>query len=140
MTASVSPALRCSFPGSGEELEMDLLKEALEPRCPWVTVQITPAVSVRAVSLEVSSAPGRWMRAAAGSPSCPGSSRDSRDHDWPSRAAPAARRLLTWEDYAAGSGSRIHECPGRLAGSRVISLFGTLTRWPAVSPWPFPGP
>ena len=29
---------------------MDLLKEALEPR--WVTVQITPAVSVRAVSLE----------------------------------------------------------------------------------------
>ncbi len=29
---------------------MDLLKEALEPR--WVTVQITPAASVRAVSLE----------------------------------------------------------------------------------------
>ncbi len=29
------------LPGSGEELEMDLLKEALEPR--WVTVQITPA-------------------------------------------------------------------------------------------------
>ncbi len=29
---------------------MDLLKEALEPR--WVTVQITPGVSVRAVSLE----------------------------------------------------------------------------------------
>ena len=38
------------LPGSGEELEMDLLKEALEPR--WVTVQITPAASVRAVSLE----------------------------------------------------------------------------------------
>ena len=38
------------LPGSGEELEMDLLKEALEPR--RVTVQITPAVSVRAVSLE----------------------------------------------------------------------------------------
>ena len=29
---------------------MDLLKEALEPR--WVTVQITPAASLRAVSLE----------------------------------------------------------------------------------------
>jgi len=38
------------LPGSGEELEMDLFKEALEPR--WVTVQITPAASVRAVSLE----------------------------------------------------------------------------------------
>jgi hypothetical protein len=38
------------LPGSGEELEMDLLKEALEPR--WVTVQITPAASVRAVSLD----------------------------------------------------------------------------------------
>jgi hypothetical protein len=38
------------LPGSGEELEMDLLKEALEPR--WVTVQITAAASVRAVSLE----------------------------------------------------------------------------------------
>ncbi len=38
------------LPGSDEELEMDLLKEALEPR--WVTVQITPAASVRAVSLE----------------------------------------------------------------------------------------
>jgi hypothetical protein len=38
------------LPGSGEELEMDLLKEALEPR--WVTVRITPAASVRAVSLE----------------------------------------------------------------------------------------
>ena len=32
------------LPGSGEELEMDLLKEALEPR--WVTVQVTPAASV----------------------------------------------------------------------------------------------
>jgi hypothetical protein len=38
------------LPGSGEELELDLLKEALEPR--WVTVQITPAASVRAVSLD----------------------------------------------------------------------------------------
>jgi len=38
------------LPGSGEELEMDLLKESLEPR--WVTVQVTPAASVRAVSLE----------------------------------------------------------------------------------------
>ena len=38
------------LPGSGEELEMDLLREALEPR--WVTVQITPEASVRAVSLE----------------------------------------------------------------------------------------
>jgi len=38
------------LPGSGEELEMDLLKEALEPR--WMTVQVTPAASVRAVSLE----------------------------------------------------------------------------------------
>ncbi len=38
------------FPGSGDELEMDLLKEALEPR--WVTVQITPAASVRALSLD----------------------------------------------------------------------------------------
>jgi len=38
------------LPGSGKELEMDLLKEALEPR--WVTVQVTPAASVRAVSLE----------------------------------------------------------------------------------------
>ena len=38
------------LPGSGEELEMDLLKEALEPR--WVTVQVTPAASVRTVSLE----------------------------------------------------------------------------------------
>lgn len=38
------------FPGSADELEMDLLKEALEPR--WVTVQITPAASVRALSLD----------------------------------------------------------------------------------------
>jgi hypothetical protein len=38
------------FPGSGDELEMDLLKEALEPR--WVTVQITPVASVRALSLD----------------------------------------------------------------------------------------
>jgi Nucleotidyl transferase AbiEii toxin, Type IV TA system len=38
------------LPGSGEELEMDLLKEVLGPR--WVTVQVTPAASVRAVSLE----------------------------------------------------------------------------------------
>jgi Nucleotidyl transferase AbiEii toxin, Type IV TA system len=38
------------LPGSGGELEMDLLKEALEPR--WVTVQVTPVASVRAVSLE----------------------------------------------------------------------------------------
>jgi hypothetical protein len=38
------------FAGSDEELEMDLLKEALQPR--WVTVQVTPAASVRALSLE----------------------------------------------------------------------------------------
>jgi hypothetical protein len=38
------------LPGSGEELEMDLLKEALGPR--WVAVQITPAASMRAVSFE----------------------------------------------------------------------------------------
>jgi predicted nucleotidyltransferase component of viral defense system len=38
------------LPGSGDEIEVDLLKEALEPR--WVTVQITDAVSVRAVSFE----------------------------------------------------------------------------------------
>jgi Nucleotidyl transferase AbiEii toxin, Type IV TA system len=38
------------LPGSGEELEMDLGKEALEPR--WVTVQVTPAASVRAVSFD----------------------------------------------------------------------------------------
>lgn len=38
------------FPGSADELEMDLLKEALEPR--WVTVQITPGASVRALSLD----------------------------------------------------------------------------------------
>jgi hypothetical protein len=38
------------FPGSSDELEMDLLKEALEPR--WVTVQITEGASVRALSLD----------------------------------------------------------------------------------------
>jgi len=38
------------LPGSGDELEMDLLKEALEPS--WVTVQITPAATVRALSLD----------------------------------------------------------------------------------------
>jgi hypothetical protein len=38
------------LPSSGDELEMDLLKEALEPR--WVTVQIAPAASVRALSLD----------------------------------------------------------------------------------------
>lgn len=38
------------FPGSGDELEMDLLKEALEPR--WITVQITNAASIRALSLD----------------------------------------------------------------------------------------
>ena len=38
------------LPGFGEELEMDLPKETLEPQ--WVMVQITPAASVRAVSLE----------------------------------------------------------------------------------------
>jgi hypothetical protein len=38
------------LPGSGEKLEMDLLKEALEPS--WVTVQITPAAGVRALSLD----------------------------------------------------------------------------------------
>jgi hypothetical protein len=36
--------LALQLPGSGDELEMDLLKEALEPR--WVTAQITPAASV----------------------------------------------------------------------------------------------
>jgi hypothetical protein len=40
---------RCG-PGSGDELEMDLLKEALEPR--WVSVQLGPAASVRALSLD----------------------------------------------------------------------------------------
>jgi len=38
------------LPGSGDEREADLLKEALEPR--WVTAQITAAASVRANSLE----------------------------------------------------------------------------------------
>ena len=38
------------LPGSGEELEMDLLKEALDPR--FVTVQVTARTSVRALSLE----------------------------------------------------------------------------------------
>jgi hypothetical protein len=38
------------LPDSGDELEMDLLKEALEPR--WVTVQLAPAASVRALSLD----------------------------------------------------------------------------------------
>ena len=38
------------LPGSGDELEMDLLKEALGPR--WITVQLTPGASVRAVSLD----------------------------------------------------------------------------------------
>ena len=38
------------FPGSSDELEMDLLKEALEPR--WVTVQLTRTASVRALSLD----------------------------------------------------------------------------------------
>jgi hypothetical protein len=38
------------FPDSSDELEMDLLKEALEPR--WVTAQITEAATVRALSLE----------------------------------------------------------------------------------------
>ena len=40
------------LPGSGEELEMDLLKEALEPR--WLTVQISPSASVRAVMIRTS--------------------------------------------------------------------------------------
>jgi hypothetical protein len=38
------------LPDSGEELEVDLLKEALEPR--WVTVQVASAASLRAVSLD----------------------------------------------------------------------------------------
>ena len=42
--------LALRLPGSGDELEMDLLKEALEPR--WVTVQLGPAASVRALSLD----------------------------------------------------------------------------------------
>jgi hypothetical protein len=42
------------LPVSGEELEMDLLKEALEPR--WVTVQVTPAASVGQCRLKTPSA------------------------------------------------------------------------------------
>ena len=42
--------LALRLPGSGDELQMDLLKEALEPR--WVTVQLAPAASVRALSLD----------------------------------------------------------------------------------------
>jgi Nucleotidyl transferase AbiEii toxin, Type IV TA system len=42
--------LALRLPDSGDELEMDLLKEALEP-C-WVTVQLGPAASVRALSLD----------------------------------------------------------------------------------------
>jgi hypothetical protein len=38
------------FPDSSDQLEMDLLKEALEPS--WVTVQITEAATVRALSLD----------------------------------------------------------------------------------------
>jgi hypothetical protein len=34
---------------------MDLLKEALEPR--WVTVQVTPAAGVRAMSLDDTAGP-----------------------------------------------------------------------------------
>lgn len=36
--------LALRLPDSGDELEMDLLKEALEPR--WVTVQLGPAASI----------------------------------------------------------------------------------------------
>jgi len=42
--------LTLRLPGSGEELEMDLLKEALDPS--FVTVQVTAVTSVRALSLE----------------------------------------------------------------------------------------
>jgi hypothetical protein len=42
--------LALRLPGFGDELEMDLLKEALEPR--WVSVQLGPAASVRALSLD----------------------------------------------------------------------------------------
>jgi hypothetical protein len=42
--------LTLRLPDSGDELEMDLLKEALEP-C-WVTVELAPAASVRALSLD----------------------------------------------------------------------------------------
>ncbi|HEY3907990.1 MAG TPA: nucleotidyl transferase AbiEii/AbiGii toxin family protein, partial [Streptosporangiaceae bacterium] len=49
-TTSRYARLVLQFPGSSDELEMDLLKEALEPR--WVTVQIPGAASVRALSLD----------------------------------------------------------------------------------------
>lgn len=42
--------LTLRLPGAGDELEMDLLKEALEPR--WVTVQLGSATSVKALSLD----------------------------------------------------------------------------------------
>jgi Nucleotidyl transferase AbiEii toxin, Type IV TA system len=42
--------LELRLPGSGSELEMDLLKEALEPS--WVTAKIAPGVSVQALSLD----------------------------------------------------------------------------------------
>jgi hypothetical protein len=42
--------LTLRLPGSGEELEMDLLKEALDPS--FVTVQVSAMTSVRALSLE----------------------------------------------------------------------------------------
>jgi hypothetical protein len=42
--------LTLRLPGSGEALEMDLLKEALDPG--FVTVQVTATTSVRALSLE----------------------------------------------------------------------------------------
>jgi hypothetical protein len=42
--------LTLRLPGSGEELEMDLLKEALDPS--FVAVQVTARTSVRALSLE----------------------------------------------------------------------------------------
>jgi hypothetical protein len=39
--------LALRLPDSGDELEIDLIKEALEPR--WITVQLGPAASVRAL-------------------------------------------------------------------------------------------
>jgi hypothetical protein len=42
--------LTLRLPGCGEELEMDLLKEALDPS--FVTVQVTAVTSVRALSLQ----------------------------------------------------------------------------------------
>ena len=42
--------LTLRLPGSGEALEMDLLKEALDPS--FVTVQVSAMASVRALSLE----------------------------------------------------------------------------------------